>query len=150
MESNLILGFILLIALIGKANSVALAAALLLLLRLLAVDRFCFPLIAKTGVFWGLVLLIMALLIPLASGEFGIRKLGQTSLSLDGFLALTFSCITTYLSGLGLSFLTEQRGELLPALILGAVIAAAFLGGVPVGPLITSGLLALVSKIWHR
>jgi len=35
----------------------------------------------------------------------------------------------------------------MPAMILGAVGAAAFLGGVPVGPLITSGILALFAKI---
>ncbi|MPN52322.1 hypothetical protein SDC9_199978 [bioreactor metagenome] len=34
----------------------------------------------------------------------------------------------------------------MPALIIGAVAAAAFLGGVPVGPLITSGILALFTK----
>lgn len=150
MESNLVLGLILLIALIGKAHSVALAAALLLVVRILGMEKLCFPVIAKAGVFGGLVLLLMALLIPLASGEVGFHKLCQTSLSFYGFLALVFSCLTTYLSGLGLNFLTQQRGELMPALILGAVIAAAFLGGVPVGPLITSGLLALIYKIWPR
>ncbi|ACA54770.1 conserved hypothetical protein [Clostridium botulinum A3 str. Loch Maree] len=38
----------------------------------------------------------------------------------------------------------------MPAMILGAVLAASFLGGVPVGPLITSGILALGIKIFHR
>lgn len=36
----------------------------------------------------------------------------------------------------------------MPALILGAVVAAALLKGVPVGPLITAGLLAVVLRFW--
>jgi uncharacterized membrane protein (DUF441 family) len=61
------------------------------------------------------------------------------------------SAFTTYLSGLGLQYLTaEGHGAIMPAMILGAVIAAAFLGGVPVGPLITSGMLALGIKIFHK
>ncbi|MFC4766029.1 DUF441 family protein [Effusibacillus consociatus] len=35
-------------------------------------------------------------------------------------------------------------------MILGAVVAAAFWGGIPVGPLITSGLLALIMKLFHK
>ncbi|MDF2653870.1 MAG: hypothetical protein K0R19_344, partial [Bacillota bacterium] len=58
------------------------------------------------------------------------------------------SFFTTYLSGRGLDFLTVQgHSDVMPSMILGAVIATAFLGGVPVGPLITSGLLVLVIKI---
>ncbi|MBE3573601.1 MAG: DUF441 family protein, partial [Moorella humiferrea] len=45
-------------------------------------------------------------------------------------------------------YLTVQgHSEVMPALILGAVIAAAFLGGVPVGPFITAGLLAVVVRL---
>ena len=53
--------------------------------------------------------------------------------------------------GLGLQYLMVQgHGDIMPALILGAVIAAAFFDGVPVGPLITSGMLALGIKIFHK
>lgn len=36
--------------------------------------------------------------------------------------------------------------EIMPALICGSIVAAAFFGGVPVGPFITSGILALFLK----
>lgn len=64
---------------------------------------------------------------------------------------MLISLFTTYLSGLGLQYLTvEGHGDIMPALILGAVISSAFLGGVPVGPFITSGLLALVVKAFSK
>ena len=57
----------------------------------------------------------------------------------------------TYLSGLGLEYLTLQgHSEIMPSLIIGSVIAAAFLGGVPVGPFITSGILALGIKLFNK
>ncbi|MEW8958578.1 MAG: DUF441 domain-containing protein [Moorella sp. (in: firmicutes)] len=148
MEPTLIILAILVVAVLGRANTVALAASLLLVLKLLQVDQYAFPLIEKGGTFWGLVLLIAAILIPLARGTVTLRDLGHVFLSWVGLFAFILSLITTYMSGQGLQYLTVQgHSEVMPALILGAVIAAAFLGGVPVGPFITAGLLAVVVRL---
>ncbi|WP_109206540.1 DUF441 family protein [Moorella sp. Hama-1] len=151
MEPIWILLAILAVAILGRANSVAIATGLLLILKLLRVDNYLFPVLEEGGVFWGLVLLIAAILIPLARGDITHHDLGRIFTSWLGIAALFLSLLTTYLSGLGLQYLTVQgHGDVMPALILGAVIGAAFLGGVPVGPLITSGLLALMVKIVSR
>lgn len=152
MESTLIILAILVVAVLGRANSVAVGAGLLLIVKLLQIDNYVFPVIEKSGVFWGLVLLTAAILIPLAKGDISCRDLLRISSSWVGVIAFVFSLFTTYLSGQGLQYLTLQgHVDLMPALILGAVIAAAFMGGVPVGPLVTSGLVAvsvkLISKI---
>jgi uncharacterized membrane protein (DUF441 family) len=151
MASSLILLAVLAVAIIGRANSVAIASGLLLIIKLLQTDRYIFPIIEKQGLFWGLVLLLMAILIPIANGKISQRELFHTSISWVGLWALIFSLMMTYLSGLGLKYLTIQgHADLMPALIIGTVIAAAFLGGVPVGPLITSGVLALVMKVFSK
>lgn len=151
MESNIILLAILIIAVIGKANSVALASCILLLIKLLNMEKSLFPLIEKKGVFCGLVLLIAAILIPIASGKITFSNIKNVFTSSLGIIALLLSLFTTYLSGLGLQYLTvKDHGDVMPAMILGSVLAAAFLGGVPVGPLITSGILALGLKIFHK
>jgi uncharacterized membrane protein (DUF441 family) len=138
-------------AVLGKANSVAVAACGLLIIKLLNLDKYIFPSIQKNGVFWGLILLTAAILIPIASGEISPLDIKSIFTSWTGVFALLLSAFTTYLSGLGLQYLTtEGHGAIMPAMILGAVIAAAFLGGVPVGPLITSGMLALGIKILHK
>ncbi|HBF39829.1 MAG TPA: DUF441 domain-containing protein [Firmicutes bacterium] len=151
MDSTYILLGILIIAIFGKANSVAVAAGVLLLIRLAHGDHTLFPFLQKQGMFWGLALLIAAILIPIAQGEFGYHHITKVFSSWLGIVALVLSFLTTYLSGLGLQFLTvQQHSDIMLALILGAVLAAAFLGGVPVGPLITSGLLALIARIFAR
>jgi uncharacterized membrane protein (DUF441 family) len=114
-------------------------------------DKYIFPAVEKNGVFWGLVILTAAILIPIANGKFTFINIKNVFISWIGIFAFLLSLLTTYLSGLGLKYLTvEGHGDIMPAMILGAVIAAAFLGGVPVGPLITSGMIALGVKIFHK
>lgn len=151
MEPTVILLVILAAAVLGKANSVAIATALLLIVKLLNLDKFIFPTLEKNGVFWGLVLLTAAILIPVANGNITPTNIKSVFISPVGIVALLLSLFTTYLSGLGLRYLTIQgHSDVMPALILGSIAAAAFLGGVPVGPLITSGILALVMKLFHK
>jgi uncharacterized membrane protein (DUF441 family) len=142
---------ILIAAVIGKADSVAIATCILLMIKLLHVEAYLFPQIEKNGVFWGLILLIAAILIPIAKGSVTSLNVKTVFTSWLGIVAMILSFLTTYLSGLGLKYLTVQgHGDIMPAMILGSVAAAAFLGGVPVGPLITSGMLAVVAKLVHK
>ncbi len=151
MESNIILLAVLVAAVLGKANSVAVATCLLLMIKLLNLDKYILKKKKKNGVFWGLVILIAAILIPVARGRITAVNLKGVFTSWTGILALLLSLFTTYLSGLGLKYLTVQgHSEVMPSLIIGSVIAAAFLGGVPVGPFITSGLLALGIKLFDK
>lgn len=151
METNVILLIILTISVIGKADSVSIAIALLLIIRLLHIDNLIFPILEKKGVFIGLIILTAAILIPIANGNITSVNIKNNIISWVGITALVLSFLTTYLSGIGLKYLTVQgNGDVMPALILGAVAAAAFLDGVPVGPLITSGMLAIVVKIFHK
>lgn len=151
LESNIMLIVILIAAIIGKADSVAIATCILLMIKLLHIEGYFFPQIEKNGVFWGLILLLSAILIPIAKGIVTSLNVKTVFTSWIGIVALILSFLTTYLSGLGLKYLTVQgHGDIMPAMILGSVAAAAFLGGVPVGPLITSGILAVIAKLIHK
>ena len=151
MSSNIILLIILAASIFGKANSVAIATCVLLMLKLLGLDRYVYPVIEKSGMTGGLILLIAAIMIPIASGRITADNIKTVFTSWVGIIALVLSFLTTYLSGQGLNYLTVQgHSDIMPAMIIGAVAAAAFLGGVPVGPLITSGMVALFAKMIHK
>jgi uncharacterized membrane protein (DUF441 family) len=151
LDSNIILLVILTASILGKANSVAIATSILLIIKLVNLDKYIFPVIENNGMTLGLILLIAAILIPIADGKYTAINIKNVFTSWIGIAALLISLFTTYLSGLGLQYLTVQgHGDVMPALILGAAIAAAFLGGVPVGPLITSGMIALGVKLLHK
>jgi len=150
MSATIILLTILVVAFFGKANSVAIATCILLILKLAGLDSLIFPALEKSGMNWGLIILLAAIMVPLANGSVSTENIKKVFTSWVGVLALLLSFFTTYLSGQGLVFLTEHgRADIMPALILGSVAAAAFLGGVPVGPLITSGILALILKLFQ-
>lgn len=151
LESTTILVIILAISVLGKANSVAIASCILLILKLLNIDKYVFPSLQQNGLTFGLILLLMSILIPIANGDIRYTAIRSVFTSWLGIFALLISLFTTYLSGLGMQYLTLQgHSEIMPSLILGAVAAAAFLGGVPVGPMITSGMIALGLKIFHK
>lgn len=149
MSSTIILLLILVVAILGKANSMVIAICGLLILKLLGLERIVYPYIEKNGMTWGLILIIAAIMIPIANGSVSAGSIKNVFTSWIGLTALVISFFTTYLSGQGLNFL-QGHSEVMPALIIGAVAAAAFLGGVPVGPLITSGILALFVKMIHK
>ena len=151
MSSNIILLLILAAAIFGKANSVAIATCVLLMLKLLGLDKSVYPFIEKSGITGGLIVLIAAIMIPIANGQITTENIKNVFTSWIGITALVLSFLTTYLSGQGLNYLTVQgHSDIMPAMIIGAVAAAAFLGGVPVGPLITSGMVALFAKMIHK
>ena len=151
MSSTIILLLILAAAILGKANSVAIATCVLIIIKLLGLDNYMYPTIEKNGMKWGLILLIAAILIPIANGKITTDNIKSVFTSWIGITALLLSFLTTYLSGQGLNYLTVQgHSDIMPAMIVGAVAAAAFLGGVPVGPLITSGMLAVFAKLINK
>jgi uncharacterized membrane protein (DUF441 family) len=152
MSSYLILGFILLVAFIGKAKTVAIATAVLLGVKLLGtrlpgLDRAVFSQIKEKGMTIGLIILSAAILIPFADGSTQIADIRRVMLSPVGITVMLISFLVTFLSGQGFRYLTVAgNAEIMPAIIVGAVIAAAFFGGVPVGPLVVSGMLVFVLK----
>jgi len=151
LNPTIILLLILAASILGKANSVAIATCILLMLKLLDIDRYVYPTIEKNGMTCGLILLIAAIMIPIANGRISSENITNVFTSWIGITALLLSFLTTYLSGQGLNYLTVQgHSDIMPAMIIGAVAAASFLGGVPVGPLITSGMLAVFAKMIHK
>lgn len=149
METSLILIVILAVAVLGKAQSVAIAVCGLLIIKLLYLDNYVYPIIEKKGMTVGLIIIIASILIPIAKGDVAQKEIVTSIFSWVGIIAFIVSLLTTYLSGVGANYLVEQgNSNLMPSLILGAVIAASFLGGVPVGPLITSGIIAVILKIF--
>ncbi|KZL93625.1 hypothetical protein CLMAG_06710 [Clostridium magnum DSM 2767] len=75
MSSTIILLLILAVAIFGKANSVAIATCVLFMLKLLGLDRYVYPSIEKSGMTWGLILLIAAIMIPIANGSIAVENI---------------------------------------------------------------------------
>ena len=59
------------------------------------------------------------------------------------FVAIAVGELVAWLAGKGVPLMGEQP-VLVTGLVIGTIIGVSFLGGIPVGPLIAAGILALL------
>ncbi len=136
---------VLLMGLLARSKLIALAAAILLLIRLFNFKEI-FKIISDKGINLGLLLLIITVLVPLASGQVTIKDLKETVTSIPGIVAIVGGLFATKLNGMGIDLLKIEP-HLIIGMIVGSIIGIIFWGGVPVGPLMAGGLTALLMKI---
>lgn len=126
---------------IGHNNSVALAATFLLLVKLLGFSDWFVPL-EKHGLNVGIIILTIGILAPVASGKITLAHMAATFKSSTGLICLAAGIFVAWAGGLGLGLL-KSTPEVVSSLVIGTIVGVFFLKGVPVGPLIASGLVYL-------
>ena len=100
------------------------------------------PLLEKYGVKIGIIILTIGVLSPLVSGKIQLPDLSGF-LSWKMALSIAVGVLVAWLAGKGVPLMGEQP-ILVTGLLIGTIIGVAFLGGIPVGPLIAAGILALL------
>lgn len=141
-QSIIILLAVALLGLVGKNSTVTAAAVVLLAFRLIAGERHI-PMLEEYTLNAGITIITLAVLLPFATGEVGIPSLLATLKSSPGLLAVLVGVVIAYLGGRGVLFLTSQP-QVLVGLLIGTIIGVAFCKGVPVGPLIGAGIVAVL------
>lgn len=136
---------LLLIGIIARSNLIATAACVLLLIKF-ANLHFMLPLLEKRGLELGLLFLMLAIMIPVATGQVNEKELLYNFTTIPGILAIIGGALATHLNGEGLKLL-QLDPELIFGFVLGSVIGIVFLGGVPVGPLMAAGVTALFLEV---
>ena len=86
MESWLFLGIILLVAILAK--NLMIAAAFVLIMKLIPASRSFFPWLQGKGINIGVTIITAAILIPIATGEIGLRDLLEAFKSPIGWVAV--------------------------------------------------------------
>jgi Predicted membrane protein len=143
---NLPILIILVLAALGNNQSVSVAAAVLLVIKLLGFNNW-FPVIESKGMNIGLIILTIAILAPVASGRITLRNMFDAFNSPVGLLAIAAGIFAAYAAGRGLFFIKETP-EMVASLVVGTVIGVSFLKGVAIGPLIAGGMVSLVVALF--
>ena len=138
---NLPLLILLVLAVVGNNQSVALAACLLLVIKLLGLDAWL-PMIESRGMTVGITILTLAVLTPLATGSISFGSMVSTFKSPVSFIALAAGLFVAWAAGRGLHLITSSP-EIVTSLVLGTVLGVCFLQGVAIGPLVAGGLVSL-------
>ncbi|HEY0828168.1 MAG TPA: DUF441 domain-containing protein [Bacilli bacterium] len=145
MNGEIILVILIIIGLIGRSPIITTAACILLVVKLISLERFL-PAIERRGLEIGLLFLTMGVLVPFASERISYRDIMAVFMTWPGIIALTGGAIATYMNGKGLDLLKIDP-QLIVGLVIGSIFGIIFLRGIPVGPLMAAGITAFLLKL---
>ncbi len=145
MNGDLLLVALIIIGLLGRSHIITTAACVLLIVKLINLDRFL-PTIERRGLELGLLFLTMGVLVPFASERISYKDVISAFTTWPGIIALTGGAIATYMNGKGLELLKVDP-QLIVGLVIGSIFGIIFMRGIPVGPLMAAGITALLLKI---
>lgn len=136
----LLLVILLILGVLSNNSTITISAAVLLIMQQTFLSSHI-PLLEKYGVKIGIIILTIGVLSPLVSGKIQLPDLSGF-VSWKMALSIAVGVLVAWLAGKGVPLMGEQP-ILVTGLLIGTIIGVAFLGGIPVGPLIAAGILAL-------
>jgi uncharacterized membrane protein (DUF441 family) len=145
-QSVLFLLILLIIGVIAKNQSLIFAVAVLLLIKVFGLEERLLPTIQAKGINWGVTIITIAVLVPIATGEIGFKQLTESLQSSSAWIALVSGIAVALLAKGGLSLLTTDP-HITTALVFGTILAVSLFNGVAVGPLIGAGIAYAVIKM---
>jgi len=147
MNGNVLLVILIIIGMLGRSHIITTAACVLLVVKLISLDRYL-PTIERRGLELGLLFLTMGVLVPFASERIQLKDITSVFTTWAGILALSGGAIATWMNGKGLDMLKFDP-QLIVGLVIGSIMGIIFLRGIPVGPLMAAGITALLMKIFQ-
>jgi uncharacterized membrane protein (DUF441 family) len=145
MNGDILLVILIIIGLIGRSPIITTAACILLVVKLLALDRYL-PTLERRGLELGLLFLTIGVLVPFASERISYKQVLSVFTTWPGIIALIGGAIATYMNGKGLELLKIDP-QLIVGLVIGSIFGILFMRGIPVGPLMAAGITAFLLKL---
>jgi uncharacterized membrane protein (DUF441 family) len=147
-QSLLFLLLLLAIGFIAKNSSLMISVGVLLLCKIIGLEGKFFSLIQTKGINWGVTIITIAVLTPIATGEIGFKDLSAAFKSPFAWIALISGILVALLAKGGITLLTKDP-QITTALVLGTIFAVSVFKGVAVGPLIGAGIAFTAMKIFE-
>ena len=142
----LMLLLILALGIIGHNTTVAYAVIIVLVLKLLGLTAML-DILSVNGLNWGIVILMAAILVPIATGDVTIANMIDAFKSPLGVAAIVCGFLAAMAGGGGIELLKNDP-HIVAALIIGTIIGVCFFKGVAVGPLIAGGMTYALMKLF--
>ena len=134
------------IGLTAKNQSLMIAAFILIGLKLVGFDSKAFSFIQSRGINWGITVITVAVLAPIASGEIGFKDLIDAFKSPNAWIALASGMVVALLAKGGVGLLAREP-HITTVLVIGTILAVILFRGVAVGPLIGAGIAYMVMRL---
>lgn len=147
MQAYLILVGMIVLGYVTRNTSVSMASGILLVLKIiLPHEKLMY--FGAHGLNWGVVLLTAAVLTPMALGNIGIKEIVEVFKSPEGLISITVGVLVALLGKWGANLMAADP-QIVVSSIIGTIIGVVFLKGVPVGPMIASGMVYVLLKVLH-
>jgi uncharacterized membrane protein (DUF441 family) len=147
MNGELLLVTLIIVGLIGRSSIITTAACVLLILKLISLERFL-PTVERRGLELGLLFLTMSVLVPFATERITVKDLTSVFTSLPGIIALLGGAAASFLNGRGLDLL-KLDPQLVVGLVIGSILGIIFFRCIPVGPLMAAGITMVLLKLFQ-
>ncbi|MBM7714810.1 uncharacterized membrane protein (DUF441 family) [Bacillus thermophilus] len=147
-QAYLFLFLLLGIGFLAKNQSLVVAVSVLVILKMAGADEKLFGIIQAKGINWGVTVITIAVLVPVASGHIGFKELGGAVKSPYAWVALGAGMAVALIAKYGVTLLTEDP-HITTALVLGTIMAVSLFKGVAVGPLIGAGIAYFIMRIFE-
>ena len=147
-QEYIIMLAILICGVVGHNMSVAYAAGAVILLKVLGLNQVI-DVLGDKGITWGIILLTAAIFVPIATGKITCGDIMHCFQSPVGIVSLIVGAGVAIFGYLGVDYM-KASPEVATALIIGTMIGVFFFRGIPVGPLIASGVVYVVMTIWQK
>lgn len=143
MSAYLFLILLVLIGVIAQNQSIIIASSVLLIIKALGFGDQLFPTLASKGINWGVTIITIAVLVPIATGDIGFKELWNSIRGPVGIVAFGSGIFVALAAAQGVQLMRVDP-VVTTALLAGTILAVGFMKGVPVGPLIGAGIAALI------
>ncbi|UDG80874.1 hypothetical protein GFV14_00357 [Candidatus Hartigia pinicola] len=130
------------LGLISHNIEVTLAMFCLLLMRITPLNSF-FYWVEKYSLPIGVIILIVGTMSPIAHSKISAQDIFNSCLNWKSILAILIGILVSWLGSRGV-FLMRNQPSMVSGLLVGTIIGVILFRGVPVGPLIASGILSLL------
>lgn len=138
MFYKIVIFFLIIISFVTKNKNLSIAAFVIFIVSLTNNQKSIY-FIEKYFLDIGMIFLMMWMLVPLIKAENSFTPNIKSLLNLNGLVSFIVGAAVVMLAAQGVSFL-KGSVDVLTGVILGSILGVALLGGVPVGPLIASGI----------
>lgn len=147
-QANIFLLILFVIGWIAKNNSLMIAVVILGIIQIFPFRESWFGFIQEKGINIGVIVITVAVLVPIATGQIGFEQLKSSLTSYAAWIAIGAGILVAIFGKYGVQYL-QTDPQMTAALVLGTVFAVAVFKGVAVGPLIGGGIAYVVVKIFE-
>lgn len=136
------------IGIFAKNTSLTFAVSFLIIVKLIGIDGKILSVIQAKGINWGVTIITIAVLVPIATGSIGFKQLADAMKSPYAWIAMFSGIAVAMIAKNGIQLLVDDP-HITVALVFGTILAVGLFNGVAVGPLIGAGIAYMAMQIFN-